>query len=361
MRVAIIGAGVAGLACALEFEKLGIRPDIYEQRYQVGDLSPYSAALPNIGIVPVNNQLRYLNEKYNIKINPLGSIKKIAFHSPNNTHVRSCNLGSLGHLIKMGQDSDSLHQQLARKLKTPIKFKQHVDYFKIKEQYQWVVLADGSVSVPILMNIWQPTFAGWLRGGFLVGRFDAKRVDIWVDREFAREGFAYLTPFNEKSASIILTVNGLSRQEIHDYWNTFINKLPYKLTATGYFEMEFQTGYVQQHQVKNTLLVGNAGGFMAPFWGQGIFASIISGIEAARCIVQGESYDKKIKWLVDNNKKITHLKKKLDRLDNKGLDLLVKMMNIPGLRNLASAGNYSGIRIMTSLITSILGEDDKGT
>ena len=37
MRVAIIGAGLSGLSCALELERHGIKPDIFEKKDYVGE------------------------------------------------------------------------------------------------------------------------------------------------------------------------------------------------------------------------------------------------------------------------------------------------------------------------------------
>ncbi|HPA53825.1 MAG TPA: NAD(P)-binding protein, partial [Bacillota bacterium] len=36
VKIAIIGAGIGGLACALECEKLGVIPDVYERDNSVG-------------------------------------------------------------------------------------------------------------------------------------------------------------------------------------------------------------------------------------------------------------------------------------------------------------------------------------
>jgi flavin-dependent dehydrogenase len=37
MNIAIMGAGLSGLACAITLEKHGITPEIYESRSRVGD------------------------------------------------------------------------------------------------------------------------------------------------------------------------------------------------------------------------------------------------------------------------------------------------------------------------------------
>nr|WP_274380974.1 tryptophan 7-halogenase [Desulforadius tongensis] len=259
----------------------------------------------------------------------------------------------------MGQDSDSVQQQWISKLQTRVKFKQHVDYFKIRNKYDRIVLADGSLNIPIQLNIYEPTFKGWVRGAYLTGNFEPHKAEFWLDREFAREGFGCLTPFNNKSASLVLQVSGITRQELHDYWNTFINKIGFKTVSTGYFETEFQTGRLKKHVVDNTVIVGQAGGFVEAIWSQGIYSSAVSGIEAARCIVQKEDYEKRIKHLVKTNERIYNLRQRLNGLDNNGLDLLLKMFKIPGVKQLAAAGSCSGIKLISRLITGISGKEDR--
>lgn len=351
MKVAIIGAGVAGLACALELEKLGIVPDIYEQRYQIDNPAPFTAAMLDVGLISVENQLAHLEKRYKLKLTPLAQIKRLIIHGPT---VDLKLAGSFGCLFKMGQEN-SVPRQLAQKLHTEVMFKKHINYFKIKNQYDFIVLADGSPSIPILLNIWKPTFECWIRTAIIVGQFDTKQVEFWFNREFAREGFAMLAPINEKSASLLLAVNGISRQEIHDYWNTFINKLPAEPNASGFFEMEYQTGSVETNVVDNTFIVGNAGGMVDIFWGHGLFASIISGTEAARSIVKGNNFDKKIRPLVKDNTKLYELRQSLAQLDNRGIDLLLQMHKLPGVKPLAAAVNYSGLKVISNLLSRITG------
>jgi digeranylgeranylglycerophospholipid reductase len=40
MKIAIIGAGISGLACALECEKLGVTADVFERQHSVGWIWP---------------------------------------------------------------------------------------------------------------------------------------------------------------------------------------------------------------------------------------------------------------------------------------------------------------------------------
>lgn len=328
MKVAIIGAGIAGLACGLELERCGVTPDIYEQRYFPGEPYPLAATMLNLRLF-AQEPLTYL-KKQQLPLKPLQPIKSIIIHSP---HRQLCLEGNLGYFVSQGQGDQSICSQWQQRLDTTIELKKSVDYFKIKDHYDWVVLADGSPSIPLMLNLWQPNFQVWIRGASIVGDFNPQQTEVWLDREFAREGFAYLTPLSKQTASLVLTVNGISRQELHDYWDTFVRKIPLNPQATGYFELEFQTGSVIKHQVGNTLLVGNAGGFGDLLFGQGVTMSALSGIEAARAIVQQDHYGQRIKYLVQTKDQLNHWQQSLDRLNNRGLDMLLKLVKIPGVKS----------------------------
>jgi protoporphyrinogen oxidase len=49
MKIAIIGAGLGGLACALECEKLGVIPDVFERDESVG--WPYTCIIHWLHVV----------------------------------------------------------------------------------------------------------------------------------------------------------------------------------------------------------------------------------------------------------------------------------------------------------------------
>lgn len=328
MKVAIIGAGVSGLACGLELERQGITPDIYEQRYYSGEPYPLVSTMLDMGMLP-QEPTAYL-KKQQLTFTPLGPINSLIIHSPHNQFRLE---GNLGYFVAQGQGDQSLCAQWEHQLKTKIKFKQPGDYFKLKDKYDWVVIADGSPSTPILLNLWQANFQVFIRGASIVGNFNPKQAHIWFDREFAREGYAYLNPISEKTACLVLIVNGISRQELHDYWDTFTRKIPFQLQATGYFELEYQTGSVIKHQLGNTLLVGNAGGFDSLLFGQGITLSALSGIEAARAIAQQQDYQTRIKYLLKIKNMLDNRQKKLSTLNNRGLDLLLTASKIFGFKH----------------------------
>ena len=128
MNVAIIGAGIAGLSCAIQLERYDIIPTIYERKGYIGDYESHITAFIHLIHRPINDFIQYADETLNIKINPVQTINKVTHHSANKKMVAR---GNLGYLLKRNSDPDSLVLQLFSQLKKPnIILNQNADYMK---------------------------------------------------------------------------------------------------------------------------------------------------------------------------------------------------------------------------------------
>lgn len=110
MRVAIIGAGVSGLACALKLKESGIIPAVFEARSRVGDAICRSCVSLRIFTRSFHDYFHYINKSYGLKLKPLHAINKIIMHAPGKS---VCIHGKLGHSILRGIDPLSIENQIA--------------------------------------------------------------------------------------------------------------------------------------------------------------------------------------------------------------------------------------------------------
>ncbi len=110
MRVAIIGAGPAGLSCAYELEKHDIVPTIFEEKSYIGENTDFSTCTLKLFDRSITNPIKRLDRKYNIKLSPFRSLKEIIMISPNR---QSTVRGNLGLIFSRGEHKDSLENQLA--------------------------------------------------------------------------------------------------------------------------------------------------------------------------------------------------------------------------------------------------------
>lgn len=81
MHVAIIGAGLSGLACALELEKHGISPVIFEQRHWPGEPYEHCAAFLHLYKRPYD-PLSILKKRLKLDIRPINIVKTVSHKSP---------------------------------------------------------------------------------------------------------------------------------------------------------------------------------------------------------------------------------------------------------------------------------------
>ena len=93
MDIAIMGAGLSGLSCAITLEKNGICPTIFEKRSQTGDRFVNGEVLLSIFAFPVHDCIASLSDNYGIFLKPSSNIERIELHSKNEKTIIEGNIG----------------------------------------------------------------------------------------------------------------------------------------------------------------------------------------------------------------------------------------------------------------------------
>lgn len=333
MKVAIVGGGVAGMTCAHELEKLGVQPEIYEKKGYIGEPMNHIAAILEISHRPIRDSLRYIKDRHGIDIKPLAKVKKLIHYSPN---VRTDVTGkNLGYLLENTSSPTSVKKQLLAQLdKTTIRLNEEPDLATLQSKYDHVVVASGNSAYSSELGVWQEWSVGYVRGAVVIGSFDPEALIMWINRDYCKNGYAYLAPFGESKAAIILVVTDVNEKEVDHYWELFLDAENIRYPMVDEFKIEHRTGYVYPPQVENIIFAGNSAGTLDAFLGFGFFPSVISGISAARTIVKGADYEKQMKNVTKRNMAMREMRKVFNTMTNKGYDNLLMAMKMPGFKTM---------------------------
>jgi flavin-dependent dehydrogenase len=331
LKVAIIGGGFAGIVCAVQLERYGIIPDLFEKNEKIAEPYRHMGLSLEIVLRPIKDPLEYLSQNYDIYLRPSALVKKAVHISPSACEIIT---GDLGYFLVRGACPDSIENQLGRNLKARIYLKTEVDYKDLKKEYDYVVVASGYPTEAKELGIWRDAVRMTIKGTVVTGNFDSNTFIVWINKDYCRSGYAYLAPFNNKEATLILAVDEIEPDEVDKYWEKFIEseKLDYKITES--FKRVHYSGFVYPHKVDNTYFIGNAGGCLDPLLGFGVFPSVVTASEAAKSIAYGTDYESRIKKVVDLNTKLLEFRKTFNRLDNRGYDLLIMSLGLPGVNSL---------------------------
>lgn len=346
MKVAIIGAGPAGLACAYELERHGIFPVVFEKRHRPGDLFDHCAAVLHLFTRPYD-PLGHLREKFGINLKPIGVIKSITMKSPRKKATVN---GKLGYFLQRGHDPASVESQLYSNIRSPIITNTIADYMDLARRYDYVVVATGNYDVSRAEGVWSLVYPTNLIGGTVNGRFDMTKMFMWIDTRYAGTAYAYLTPMEEKRAFLGLVAPESTIEKAREKWKLFwqMEKLQYELINE--IVLEHNAGFVYPHQLGNMLFAGIAGGFQDPFLGFGLIFSIKSGVLAGRAIATGKSYEDLLTQLKEDMMHSLVLRDMLNKLKNDQMDFLLKVISAPGIKQSIYNTNIDFVRIGTAAI-----------
>ncbi|MCM3672070.1 NAD(P)/FAD-dependent oxidoreductase [Mesobacillus maritimus] len=332
MEVAIMGAGLSGLACAITLEKNGITPTIFEKRSKVGDRFVNGEALLDIFTRPVQDCIASLSNDYGIYLKPTSAIQRMELFSKNEHAVIE---GHLGFTNIRGRNHDSFESQLEQQTEAIIHYNSEKTYEQLLSEYTHVVMSTGDGAYAKKTNNFREDLSVSIKGATVEGSFDKNTVMAWIDYDISPFGYCFLIPYSEKEANISIAIPELAENadvEISDRWDTFYSmvqsQLKQKLPITDQFQItRYLMGICNLARIGNTFYVGNNFGTMMPFMGFGQYASIVSGVYAAYDLCGLGSYEELTKPLRQSYEDSLVLRRAMEQISNEGLDLVIRSLN----------------------------------
>lgn len=348
MKIAIIGAGISGLACAYELEKYGISPDIYEVQDSLGGRKyNHMAGWMNIMYRPIKDAIEYLKNEYGIVIKPMERVNQVDFYSLNE-HAKLTG-PKLGYIVLAGPGTGSVFQQLRAHVRTPIKFGQIVNFRELSYDYDHVVVATGSPEIPMVLGNWRTDIAGYIYGANIAGEFDPQTIKMWFNTQWAQRAYAYFVPWNDRKGSLILNLQEVGGFGAKRCWRRFLDYLKWDVEILETYENPHNIGHVYQRRYKNMIFVGLAGGFCDPLFAFGQIASVASGAAAAKAIVEGADFDKLVTPWLRRNDSLRIVRRYVDKFTDADFDKALRIIRTPFFRTLASRSNINFVQIVSFL------------
>ena len=360
MKVAIIGAGTAGLSCAIELERHGIYPVIFERNDFIGEYQPHVSAFLGLITRPIADPIKYMDQILGIKLKPLNNFRKVMHYSPNNQVTVS---GNLGYFMIRGKEENSVKNQLYRQIKSQVNFKSFVQPEDLDKEFDYIVVADGHWSTPTRYGIWQEVMRTWLKGGIFAGDFENDTLKMWLDNELTNGVYIYLAPYSKNKAVIAHVVQNIEHEEINGYWQRFLEShdILKKYDMLESWELPHHAGFVSTHKLGKIYFVGAAGGGAEPFLGFGQFNAIVSGVMTARSIAQGTDINMLLKDITKKGHQLYAFRPLMNSASNQDFDRLLALMKTPGLRSVIYKSNIDIIKLLSSGLKLVHSENEKSS
>ncbi len=326
MNVAIIGAGLAGLACAYELERNGIFPQIFERSSLIGENIELPAIQLRMFNIPISDPYHYMKKNHHLDLTPHYRLNELIMKSPNKTTTVK---GNLGWVFRRGSFSDSMTNQIRRLLTSPIHLNTDIYYRDIKNKFDHVVIASGSLSEAEDMGILTTKYSACSRMATLTGKFKTDSIKVWLNTEYAKASYAYFVPDTQEQAKLVLLVNGINPYQVDSFWNNFLMMENISYTINKTLDIPHKIGRVSPVQIGNLYFCGLAGGFMDDFIGFGTINCVISGLLAGRSIARKLDYNKAMKPFLKKMAELHEYRIAMNGLKNEDFDNILTLLDMP--------------------------------
>ncbi len=353
MKVAILGAGLAGLSCAKYLENNGLYPTIFERRHKVGERFPNMEVISQALYRPIKDPVVFINKKFGLNIMPSSIMHTLEINSPNNRATFTGH--NLGYTTIRGNDKRSLESQLASQIQSTINFNSNMTWQELEKEFDQIVIATGDPIISIELGVWKTDVEAFLMGCKVKGRFDTGVSRIWLDQNISKQCMVYFAPFSNTEASYCTVAIPSSQEELESLWFKTVEKLNIiSVSGTEFKFEEYKIGRVSTRQVGKMLLAGAAGGFVEPFMGFGQVPSILSGIYAAISILEGKDFNSITKWLDRIYMDCLTLRKYANQMKNSTFDKLVSLLNFPVFKRMFENSEVPLIKLTAGFINLIM-------
>lgn len=353
MEVAIMGAGMSGLACAITLEKHGITPTIFEKRNCVGDRFVNAESMFSILNRPSKDPLPYFANNYQINLKPIDEVDKLFIHSKN--ELGSID-GKIGYTNIRGRHENSYESQLEKQVKCTITFNSPYKYEELCKDFQYVVMAPGDGEYASKLNNYRCDLSCTIKGATVQGKFVTSNPHVWFNYDILPKGYGWIIPYSEKEANLVIAYPDYPdnlKLDIRDVWGKFYNlactNMDQNFKITDNFEITgYMMGICNKPKVHNTYFVGNCFGSISPGLGFGQYSSILTGVYSAFDICGTGVYDELVKPLFENYNHSLVFRRFLENLTDDELDFHVKNLDNKIIDKLAAkACNVeSGIELL---------------
>ncbi|WP_425800996.1 NAD(P)/FAD-dependent oxidoreductase [Desulfitobacterium sp. Sab5] len=359
MKVAIMGAGLSGLACAITLERFGISPTIFEKRSRVGDRFVNGEAILPVLDRPINDAYAYLSENHGIFLQPIANISKMKFYSQNSRGVID---GHIGFTNIRGRDEESFESQLGRQVKTKIIFNSDFTYEQLLQDFTHVVMATGDAAYAMKVENFESDLTVTLKGATVEGNFNPHDVSIWLDNNIAPMGYGFLIPYSEKEAAITIGYPDYPNTQFIDFespldkfFDRVCKDINQSLRITDTFGVtRYIIGLCKYPRLGNTFFTGNCFGAMMPAFGFGQLESILTGIYAAHDLAGKGKYEELVKPLIQSYHESLVIRRAMEKLNNHKLDILVSFLNTRFAKQIITNRRYNPLKIASHLLRPMI-------